>query len=162
MWMSMVGLLFPLLVWAQTTSTTSSVGKAIGDPSNLDTPSEAFWVVEMMIKAFKSGHWALFAALILTALVACLRFFEVGKKIPKEYVPWFTGGMASATSVALGLYIGLDWWAIATTGLSVGLMAIGGWETIGKLLKKLLNKIKGGDDKKEDPPEKPAEAEGGS
>jgi hypothetical protein len=155
--MTLAGVLLPMLVWAQTTSTTSSVGKVVVDPNAIDTPSEAFWLIKMMVKAFQDKNWALGAAFVLTAVVAGLRYFEVGKKIPKEWMPWFVGGTAMATSVAVGLYAGLGWLVIVTTGLSVGLMAMGGWSTVGKLITKLINKIRG---KKEEPPK--AESEGGS
>lgn len=145
-------LLFPFLLLAQSTSTTSSVGAAIVDPFTIDTPGEAFWLIEMMFNAFKSGEWALGAAFVLTLLIAAFRFLDLGKKVPKAWVPWVTGAVAMATSSALGLYAGLGWWAILTTGLTVGLVAVGGWETIGKLLKKLTSKKKAEEEKK--PPEK--------
>ena len=104
------------------------------------SPDQIPALVDAMAQAFGSGSWALGSGLFLTLAVVGLRMFSVVKRIPKEWVPWTVAAMSLMTSVAIGLQIGKGWWQIATTGLTVALIAIGGWETIAKSLKRLLIK----------------------
>lgn len=133
-----VTILFPLAALAAGTSTTSTTTV---NPDAVDTVGEGFELLKLAYNAFKGGGWALGAGLLLTGAIALLRVFKVGQKIPKAYLPWFVGGVAMLTSIALGLQVGLGWQAIVTTGLSVGLMAMGGWSTFGKAVKALMKKI---------------------
>ena len=106
------------------------------DPS---TPADLGFVaslVEAITQAYQGHSWTLLAGLVLTGIIAGLRAFDVGKKLPDKYVPWFAVGLAVLGSVAVGLQLGQGVVAILTTGLAVGVAAIGGWETIGKLFKK--------------------------
>jgi len=57
--------------------------------------------------------------------------FVVGKVDP-AHMRWVAMGLSTATSVALGLQAGEPWMNIVVTGITVGLMAVGTWETAGK------------------------------
>jgi hypothetical protein len=138
-----VGLLaLPAVAAAQeAAATAAATTSTIVHPGDVNTFAEGLGVFKMMIKAFGDKNWALGAALILTLLVTICRFFSVVRKIPKQWVPWIAAALAMATSVAVGLQAGLGAWAITTTGITVGLTAVGGWETLGKLLRGVLRKL---------------------
>jgi len=123
-------LMVPAFVLAQTATSTATPG-AGDDPIVL---------IGMMVKAFQSGAWAVGAGLLLTVVVALGRAFRVLQWIPKKAVPWATAAIAVLTSVGLGLTNDQDWMTIVSTGISVGLVAIGGWETLGKLISGAVKK----------------------
>lgn len=137
-WLLAIIIVFLPLVAMATSTTTSTV---VVTPESVDSVGGLFDVLKLSIKAFQGGAWAVGAGLVLTMVVAALRMFNVIKRIPKEYVPWGVAGMAMLTSVGLGLQAGIAWDAILTTGLTVGLVSMGGWSTFGKLAKGLLKKV---------------------
>lgn len=122
------------LITATTTATSAAVSGGLGD---------LFGVLSLAAAAFKSKSWALLAGLLLTAVVIGLRFFNVVKKVPDYLVPWATIGLSMLTSVAIGLQTNQRWDVILTTGLGIGLMAIGGWESLAKAIRGLVAKVKG-------------------
>jgi dolichyl-phosphate-mannose--protein O-mannosyl transferase len=109
---------------------------------NPDTvgPGQIPALIEMMAQAFNSGSWTLASGLLLTLVVVGLRLFSVTKRVSKEWMPWLVSGISLLTSIALGLQTGQGWWEIATTGLAVALVAVGGWETIAKTAKRFMTK----------------------
>ena len=127
-------LMVPAIALAQT-ATSSVVG--VGSILSAD---DGLRVLEMLANAFRSGDWALGSGLLLTLVVAVARMLGLSKRLNKAWVPWATAGMAIAASVGVGLQTDQDWWKIVSTGLLVGLTAIGGWETGGKLVKKVMPK----------------------
>jgi hypothetical protein len=114
-----------------------------------------------LFKAFESHSWALIAAAILMVLVIIGRLV-LKAEVNKKYVPWIALFIAAASSVAAGIQAGKAWMSIVVTGVLVGVAAVGGWETFGKLLRGILRKLRG--TKEDEPaeraetkPEKPAE-----
>lgn len=97
-------------------------------------------LIEMMAHAFNNGNWALASGLLLTLVVVGLRLFSVTKRVSKEWMPWLVSGLSLLTSVAVGLQTGQSWWQILSTGFTVALVAVGGWETIAKAAKRLMLK----------------------
>lgn len=97
----------------------------------------------MLEKAFVARDWILLSAVLLMGVVALLRYLEATKALPDAWVPWATIAIAVLTSVGLGLQARQPWLSIVTTGLVVGATAVGSWETIGKLIRALLAKIRG-------------------
>lgn len=100
--------------------------------------------VDMLGQAYHSHNWALVAAALLTITVAILRLFNIGSKIPGPYVPWLTLGMSMAMSAVVGLQAGLPMDQILGTGLLIGVAAIGGWESVAKLIRNLIAMVSGG------------------
>jgi len=90
-------------------------------------------VVDTASRAYSSKDWALGAAAALMLAVLLVRQFKLTDKVPSAVVPWATAGLAMATSVSLGIQNGQSWVSIITTGLTVGLSAVGLWETAGKV-----------------------------
>jgi hypothetical protein len=128
---------------ATSTTTATSTATAIVDPGQIDSIEQLFGVVGLLKKAYSSRRWMLLAALVLTVLVAGVRMFSLGQKLPAELVPWVTLGLAMLTSIALGLQAGKRWDTMLITGVSVGIAAIGGFETFGKLLRSTIRRLKG-------------------
>jgi hypothetical protein len=129
------------------------------------TPAEIADAASGLMHAFESHNWALIAAAILSALVIIGRLV-LKAEINKKYIPWIAMFIAVASSVAAGLKTGKAWMSIAVTGVLVGVAAVGGWETFGKLLRGILRKLRGSKEaepaeRAETKPEKPAEEDGG-
>lgn len=95
-----------------------------------------------VVEAFRSRDWGLLASSILMLVVVLARQFRLVQQLPTEWVPWATGGLAIATSVALGIEQGQHWSTILSTGLVIGLTAIGMWETVGKSTAKAAHKVR--------------------
>ena len=98
--------------------------------------------LSVLALAFKSQGWMILTGLVLAALVIVLRTFDLMQKVPAEWVPWATIGLATVTSVAVGLQTGRDLSTILVTGIGVGIAAIGGYESLGKLAKAALEKLR--------------------
>ena len=130
-------LLWPSVALAATTST------AVVNPDQINDPGQLLGLFGLLGKAFSSKQWLLLAAILLTAAVAGIRMFKVTDKLPSWLIPWATIGLALLTSVAVGLQTGQAWTAIVGTGLAVGVAAVGGWETVGKMVQALIAKIRG-------------------
>ncbi|APU88879.1 hypothetical protein Rctr197k_055 [Virus Rctr197k] len=133
--------LMPMSVWAASTSTTSTT--AVVDPSAVQSVDQLFGLVGLMANAFKTRQWLLVAALVLTAAIAGFRMLKLGQKLPGALVPWVTLGLALLTSAVIGIQTHRSWSAILATGLTVGVAAVGGWETVGKMVRDLITKIRG-------------------
>lgn len=88
-----------------------------------------------MADAFKGGQWGLAAGLLLTVLVALARWLRLTKLIPKKWDKWLAVGVAMVGSIATGLVAGQNWLAILSGGIAVGLTAIGGYETLGRMIR---------------------------
>lgn len=91
--------------------------------------------VEALQGAYESKNWALLAGLVLTGLVALSRRLGLLALVPKEATKWVAIWLAMLGAVGAGLVLGMSWLSIVATGLSTGLMAIGGWESLGKMFK---------------------------
>ena len=104
------------------------------------SPDQIPAIIEMMAQAFSGGSWTLASGLLLTLVVVGLRLFSVTKRVSKEWMPWMVSGISLLTAVAVGLQTGQSWWQIVTTGLTVALVAVGGWETLAKAAKRLMTK----------------------
>ncbi len=117
-------LLMPALLWAQTSTTSTVV-----DPS-LVGPSEVSGVIALMAKAFSDGNWRTAFGLLLTVAVAGFKSLGINKIFAKKHNKWVAGGLALATSVAVGLMSSMGWLAIVTTGATVAVTSVGGWELI--------------------------------
>ena len=109
------------------------------NPSTV-SPDQIPAIIEMMAQAFSGGSWTLASGLFLTLVVVGLRLFSVTKRVSKEWVPWAVSGISLLTYTAVGLQTGQSWWQILTTGLTVALVAVGGWETLAKSAKRLMTK----------------------
>lgn len=132
---------------------TSTVAPVV-DPNAVVDIGFVIRLIEALTSAFGDHAWTLVVGLFLTMIVAGLRFFELVKKVPKVWVPWVTVGLAVLGSVAVGMQQGLPWGTVLTGGITVGVVAIGGWETIGKMLVNYLKKLFA-----KKPPESKPEAE---
>lgn len=117
---------------------TSTVA-AIYDPN---TTQDIGGLLALAERAFQSGNWGLVFGLALTILVVAIRLTGLTKMIPKEYDKYVATGLAVLTSVAIGLQAGVVWWKIITSGVAIGFIAIGGWETIGVWIRDHITKPK--------------------
>lgn len=99
--------------------------------------AEVLQLLEPIAKAGNDNDWALTVAGILTLLVFIVRKTRLMKNVPPEWVPYVTLGTAMALSMSASLAAGASLLSAVTTGLVIGLSAIGGWETIGKLIRRL-------------------------
>lgn len=95
-----------------------------------------------VVEAFRSRDWGLLASSVLMLVVVLARQFRLIQRLPAEWVPWATGGLAIATAVALGIEQGQHWTTILSTGLVIGLTAIGMWETVGKSTVAAAHKVR--------------------
>jgi len=115
-------------------TSTAAVNPSVASPDQIPA------IIETMAHAFNSGSWALASGLLLTVVVILLRLFGVTRRVSKEWLPWAVAGISLLTSAAVGLQVGQGWWEIASTGLTVAFVAIGGWETIAKAARRLMIK----------------------
>ena len=128
-------LALPVLVAAQEVTTTSTT--VVAPDASYVEAAKVFG--ELAIKAFKEKNWAVFSGLLLMALIWVAERIKLLDKLKLNGEPraWAIAGIATLGSVGLGLYSGQHWDTILWTGLTVGLVAIGGWNTIGKLAERL-------------------------
>lgn len=136
-------LLLPMTAFADAgvpTSSTATVALPVVSP---DSPSALSDALSTLAQAFKDHNWTLLAAALLTLFIIAARWFELAKKIPAEYVPWVTLALATATSIALGLQTSQPLTTTFSTGVLVGIAAVGGWESFGKLIRGLIRKLRG-------------------
>jgi len=110
---------------------------ALLDPALLPT------ILSTLSNAFRDGDWRMVSGLALTLVMVFAR--QLAPKLPAEYVPWATIGMSMLTSIGLGLQRGESWSTMLVTGFSVGVVAVGGWETLGKLVRGAWRKLRGQD-----------------
>jgi hypothetical protein len=92
-------------------------------------------MLKFIVEAFKTGKWAWAVGLILM-LIAWLVNTLLKSRIPKKVMPWVAIGLGVSSAVAMSFASGAVWYNAIGSGLSFGLIAIGGWEAIGKLFKK--------------------------
>ena len=132
-----VALLFvPSMVLAQAVTATTTSTTALGDPGV---------IIGLMAKAFQSGDWMLAVGLLLTLVVAGFKLLGINKLVPKQHTKWLAGGLSLVTSVAVGLMAHATWWAIISTGLGAGVIAVGGWEVLLEPVVKFIKKKIGSD-----------------
>lgn len=136
----LVLLLVPGVALADTATSTATLPVIDPNAEGVDVVAQT---LSMLLLAFKSRRWMLVAGLVLTIAVVLVRMFNLVKQVPADLVPWATLGIATLASVAVGLQAGRDWDNIVVTGLSVGVAAIGGWETFGKLIRALVKRLRG-------------------
>lgn len=137
LWMIVALLFVPAVVLAQTATSTVAPPTLPEDPGT---------IIAMLTKAFGDKDWMMVAGLLLTAVIGLARLFGLQKLVPKKHTHWLAGGLALATSVALGLMAHASWWTIITTGVSVGVVAVGGWQLIFEPIRNFLKKKLGGDE----------------
>lgn len=125
-----------LIAPATALAQTSTVSVPI-DP-NLITVGELPALIQLMVKTFQGGGYAIASGLLLALLVACARFFKLLDWIPDAYDKWVAMTIAVLTSVAVGLMSGQDLLTMILAAVNVGAIAIGGWEVI---LKQLRDRI---------------------
>lgn len=129
-WLLLTVLVFlPWAAFAQTTTSSTAV-----DPGAVQEG------LGVMARAFKSGNWALAAGTLLTVVVALLRIVGALKVIPDKYDQYVAIGAALATSIGVGLTTGQPWDGILMTAANVGLVAVGGWEAVGRVARDKLAK----------------------
>lgn len=132
--------LVDVAAFAITSTVTATIASTITSTKAAASDLDA---LRLMALAFKQGDWALGSGLLLTFVVASLRVVGLLHLIPKKYDKYVAAGIAVLTSIALGLQTGEDWWKIVTTGATIGLIAIGGWETVGNWIRAAIAKAKG-------------------
>ena len=120
--------LLPVMAIAQTMTTTTST---------IANPNELFGVA---FTSFKDGAWGAGIGAVLMLFVAVGRGMGFLNFIPKKAVPWTTMGMAMALSVGAGLVASAVWTDILQAGFNAGVVAIGGWETLGKMIRDKVKK----------------------
>lgn len=97
-------------------------------------------VFQLAVKAYHNQEWALFSGLLLTGVVFLLRFLKAASYVPPRLVPWVTVALSILVSIATGLRTGTDVGTVLSTGVLVGVGAVGGWETVGKLIRDLVRR----------------------
>lgn len=89
---------------------------------------------DAMKSAFESRNWLLLGGMVLMVVVVMIRRMGLLDKLAPELHQWAAMGLAMAGAVAGGIMMGMSWLSIIPTGLLTGLAAIGGWETLGRML----------------------------
>jgi hypothetical protein len=92
-------------------------------------------LLDTMAQAYSNQAWAVLAGVVLMFVVMAARKFVLPALEP-THTRWVALGLAMATSVGVGLQSSQDWFTIAVTAISTGLVAIGSWETLGKALRR--------------------------
>jgi len=87
--------------------------------------------VKLIINAFNTKNWGVFAGLVIMALVWILKKF-VWKALPTVALPWVAAGAGIIAAVATGLISGVVWWQAILNGLLVGTAAGGLWSLVGR------------------------------
>ena len=100
------------------------------------TTADFLTLITDTVGAFGDSNWTLGSGLLIMVLVVLTRRLGLLKKLPKTWMPWAASGLAVLGSIASGLQAGRGWLDIVVTGLTTGLVAVGGWETLGKLITK--------------------------
>lgn len=113
---------------------------ALAQTATSSTAGDLQVLLPLITDAFKSNQWVLAVGLVLTAVVAIIRKLPLDAFLPKAALPWIALGIALLGSVGAGLASGRPWYEIVVTGLTAGAVAIGGWETVGKLIAGLFTK----------------------
>lgn len=131
-----LGLLIYFTSIALAQTATSTVGL---DPTSL-TPGDLTGVIALMANAFSSGNYMVGSGLLLTVAIAVFKMLGMNKLFHKKHNKWVAGALAMATSVAVGLMAQASWWVIFSTGVGVGVTAIGGWELVLEPIMKWLKR----------------------
>lgn len=108
----------------------------------MDPTFDPLSILTIAANAFHSHAWAMLSGAILTILVIIMRQFDLVSKLPDKLVPWATVVLAIIGSVGLGLQQGQSLSDVIVTGLSIGWMAVGVWETAGKMGKSSADALK--------------------
>jgi hypothetical protein len=85
-----------------------------------------------LLEALGKGDYVLAFGLAVMLLTRACTAGPLKDKIPKRFLPWLAVllGVLSQTSTSLAM--GVPWKKAILLGLASGLVAIGGWETLGK------------------------------
>jgi hypothetical protein len=133
-------MLFPTLTFAQTKTSTAGIDISKIDAGDLPE------IFGLLIQSFHDKNWMMLSGLVLAVVIWILKSFKILDKIKlgsKWGIRFSTVVLASLTSTALGLIANQGWWAIVSTAFGVAVVAMGGWETVGKLVRDIYMKIKG-------------------
>ena len=125
-------LLIPTIAFAQLAKTSTAVAAL--------TPEDLPGLISLMANAFSSGNAMIGSGLLLTLAVAAFKMFGLNKLFHKKYNKWVAGGLAMVTSIAVGLMAQASLWVILSTGVGIGVTAIGGWELLLEPAIKLLKR----------------------
>jgi len=122
---------------AAKSGTGSGSGSAAGAAGKLPNvnPDDPGAMLKFLINAVRAGKWAWAAGLFLMLLTWGLNRL-LKQKIPKKVLPWLSIGLGMAANVSLSFASGADWLTAIGGGLTLGLVAIGGWEALTKLFRK--------------------------
>lgn len=94
-------------------------------------PGDIMGMVKMLIQSGKGHQWALFAGLLIMILTWFVdRILK--NRIPRKVVPWLSVGLSMGSTIAFTLAAGAGWLNAVVAGVHIGLVAIGGWEALGK------------------------------
>lgn len=104
------------------------------------TDAEALSMAGELITAAKSGHWVVFAGMLLMVIMYGFRRFGLDKKIPANALPWVTLGVGCVTSFAVAIANGKTLLQGLAMGFLISAAASLLWSTIGKHLLGLLDK----------------------
>lgn len=115
------------LLGAAGTSTVAPAGATAADLASEGS------ILKFLAKAFHFREWRLAMGCALTLLVMILRKVGIENLIDSKHLPWVTTGIAVLGAIGPGISEGLPITDVLVDGLTVGWMAIGGWETVGKL-----------------------------
>lgn len=132
---------------AQAATGTVTSTAALGDPGAM--PDQLSW----MVNAFKSGDWMTFSGVLLAVVVSGFKLVGLNKLIPKTANKWVAGGIATATSLSVGLVVHASWWVIISTAVGTFFTAVGGYQVVIEPVSKWIKKKLGGGEKAAPPKE---------
>lgn len=133
-----LALAFPAAALAQVATTSTSTVPSID-------MTDTVGLVRAISEAFVTGDRMLAAGLGITLLVGLFKMLGLNKLIPKQHTKWVAGAIAMALSIAGGLMTHASVWEIVTTGVGVGVIAVGGWEAFLQPVRDWLKSKLGGD-----------------
>lgn len=142
MWRFLLPILILIPTSALAQTNTSTTGIDISKITAGDLPE----ILNLLVQSFHNKNWMMLSGLVLAIVIWGLKTFKILDKIKlgsKWGIRFSTVLLASLTSIALGLMANQGWWAIASTAFGIAVVAMGGWETIGKLVRDILMKLRG-------------------
>jgi len=127
------GFLLPALAFAQVA--TSSVSAPAGS-------DDVHALVSFFVLAFQKQQWRLVASGALLLAVSVTRKLSLVQRLPTNLIPLGVMGLAIAASIGLGLASvpPISAKTIVLTSLSVGLVAIGGWDVFVRVIRPLFRR----------------------
>ena len=97
-----------------------------------ETDEEAGAMIGQLLNAAKSGHWLMFAGLMLLILMWAFNKMGLASRIGRKYVPWVTLGVGAIGAIAVALATGGGLLDALKLGLLEGGVAIALWELVFK------------------------------